>query len=103
LVYPRLSYYDCKGQSTAFPTFGIPVGPDLIVKHDTHLLGLPLFTSKDVYHAVVVIAGTGSVVVSFKERIVQHARVGGRGWMLGSKGGGYNVERETLRQILLVL
>jgi N-acetylglucosamine kinase-like BadF-type ATPase len=64
---------------------GIPVGPDLIVKRDTHLLGLPLFTSKDVNHAVVVIAGTGSVVISFKERIVEHARVGGRGWILGSK------------------
>ena len=84
---------------------GIPVGPDLIVKHDTHLLGLPIFTSEDVSHAVVVIAGTGSVVVSFKKeegRIVEHARVGGWGWMLGSEGGGYDVGRETLRQILLV-
>jgi len=79
-------------------------GPDLIVAHDTHLLAAPLRLYQDVSHAVVVIAGTGSVVVSFKEegkRIVELARVGGWGWLLGDEGGGYDVGRETLRQILL--
>jgi len=58
----------------------------------------------DVDHAVAVIAGTGSNVVSFKEegKIVELGRVGGWGWMLGDEGGGYDVGREALRQILLV-
>ena len=93
-----------KAERALAELLGVPIGPDLIVAHDTHLLAAPLSLYQDVSHAVVVIAGTGSVVVSFKEegkRIVELARVGGWGWLLGDEGGGYDVGRETLRQILL--
>ena len=84
---------------------GIPIGPDLVIANDTHLLAAPVRVHRDVNHAVAVIAGTGSNVVSFKEvegKIVELGRVGGWGWMLGDEGGGYDVGREALRQILLV-
>lgn len=84
---------------------GIPIGPALLVANDTHLLAAPLRLHPDVHQVVVVIAGTGSNVVSFKDikgKIVEVARVGGWGWILGDEGGGYDVGRETLRQILLL-
>jgi len=84
---------------------GIPVGPNLVIANDTHLLAAPVRVHQDVNHAVAVIAGTGSNVVSFKEvegKIVELGRVGGWGWILGDEGGGYDVGREALRQILLV-
>lgn len=94
-----------KAERALAELLGIPIGPNLMVAHDTHLLAAPLRLYEDVSHAVAVIAGTGSVVVSFKveeSRIVEIARVGGWGWLLGDEGGGYDVGRETLRQILLV-
>ena len=93
-----------KAEQALAELLGVSAGPDLIVAHDTHLLAAPLRLHQDVTYAVVVIAGTGSVAVSFTEegkRIVELARVGGWGWLLGDEGGGYDVGRETLRQILL--
>jgi N-acetylglucosamine kinase-like BadF-type ATPase len=84
---------------------GIPVGPDLVIANDTHLLAAPLRLRPDVKQLVAVIAGTGSIAVSFKEvdgKIAEVTRVGGWGWILGDEGGGYDVGRETLRQILLL-
>jgi len=84
---------------------GIPIGPDLLIANDTHLLAAPLRLHPDVHQVVTVIAGTGSNVVGFKEvdrKIVEVARVGGWGWILGDEGGGYDVGREALRQILLL-
>jgi N-acetylglucosamine kinase-like BadF-type ATPase len=84
---------------------GIPIGPELLIANDTHLLAAPLRLHPDVNQVVAVIAGTGSNVVSFKEvggKIVEVARVGGWGWILGDEGGGYDVGRESLRQILLL-
>lgn len=83
----------------------IPVGPDLLIANDTHLLASPLRFHPDLKQLVAVIAGTGSIVVSFKqvdERILEVARVGGWGWILGDEGGGYDVGRETIRQILFL-
>ncbi|KAF8161252.1 hypothetical protein B0H34DRAFT_700106 [Crassisporium funariophilum] len=83
---------------------GIPIGPHLVIANDTHLLAAPVRMHSDVAHAVAVIAGTGSITVSFKEvegKIVELGRVGGWGWVLGDEGGGYDVGRETLRQILM--
>ena len=83
---------------------GIPVGPDLIIANDTHLLAAPVRMYPDLTNAVAVIAGTGSIAVSFREvkgRIEELGRVGGWGWILGDEGGGFDVGRETLRQILM--
>lgn len=55
-----------------------------------------------------MIAGTGSVVVSFKKKtletggqsITQLARAGGWGFMLGDDGAGFFAGREAVRQVL---
>ncbi|PPQ88451.1 hypothetical protein CVT25_011578 [Psilocybe cyanescens] len=83
---------------------GLPLGPKLVIANDTHLLAAPIRMYPDVTHAVAVIAGTGSITVGFGEiggKIEELGRVGGWGWVLGDEGGGYDVGRETLRQILL--
>lgn len=82
----------------------IPVGPDLVVANDTHLLAAPVRMYPSINHAIAVIAGTGSITVSFKQeegRIKELGRVGGWGWILGDEGGGYDVGREALRQLLM--
>lgn len=83
---------------------GLPIGPRLAVANDTHLLAAPVRMHPDVSHAVAVIAGTGSIAVSFKETeggVEELGRIGGWGWILGDEGGGFNVGREAIRQILL--
>ncbi|KIM40254.1 hypothetical protein M413DRAFT_446433 [Hebeloma cylindrosporum] len=83
---------------------GIPIGPKLAIANDTHLLAAPVRMHSDVTSAVAVIAGTGSIAVGFREvdgKIEELGRVGGWGWVLGDEGGGYDVGRETLRQIFL--
>ncbi|KAF8897101.1 hypothetical protein CPB84DRAFT_1848025 [Gymnopilus junonius] len=83
---------------------GLPLGPKLVIANDTHLLAAPVRMYPDVSNAVAVIGGTGSIAVSFKEvggNIEEMGRVGGWGWILGDEGGGYDVGRETIRQILL--
>lgn len=83
---------------------GLPVGPRLAVANDTHLLAAPVRMYPDVSHAIAVIGGTGSIAVSFKETggaLEELGRVGGWGWILGDEGGGFNVGREAIRQILL--
>ncbi|KAI6111978.1 hypothetical protein EDD16DRAFT_1897450 [Pisolithus croceorrhizus] len=84
---------------------GIPAGPRLIVANDTHLLAAPLRLHLDIPHAITAIAGTGSCVVSFTKepsgKLVELARAGGWGWLLGDEGSGYHVGREAIRQIML--
>ncbi|EPQ56247.1 hypothetical protein GLOTRDRAFT_110721 [Gloeophyllum trabeum ATCC 11539] len=80
-------------------------GPKLSIGNDTHLLAAPLRLHPDIAHAVAVIAGTGSISVSFRQRedgtLAELGRVGGWGWMLGDEGGGFHVGREAVRQLLL--
>lgn len=83
----------------------IPKGPRLVVANDTHLLASPLHLHNDINHAVVVIAGTGSISVSFEKtpqgKLEKLGRIGGWGWVLGDEGGGYHVGREAVRQLLI--
>lgn len=82
---------------------GIPIGPNLIVANDTHLLAAPIHLFDDVSKAVCIIAGTGAIAVSFEKvngQIVECCRSGGWGWILGDEGGGYDVGREAVRHIL---
>ncbi|TRM69131.1 hypothetical protein BD626DRAFT_473043 [Schizophyllum amplum] len=84
---------------------GIPEGPRLAVANDTHLLAAPLRMHHDVGHAVAVIGGTGSIAVSFSGdasgALTELGRIGGWGWILGDEGGGYDVGREAVRQVML--
>ena len=77
----------------------------LIISNDTHLLAAPLSVLQDVRTAVVVVAGTGSIVSSFRKGPGDAlpevlARVGGWGWILGDEGGGFDVGRTALRALL---
>ncbi|KAH9048034.1 hypothetical protein EDB84DRAFT_1459016 [Lactarius hengduanensis] len=77
----------------------------LIISNDTHLLAAPLRLLPDVKTAVVVVAGTGSIVSSFREGPggalpEALARVGGWGWILGDEGGGFDVGRTAVRALL---
>ena len=77
----------------------------LIISNDTHLLAAPLRILPDVRTAVAVVAGTGSIVVSFREGTANAplealARVGGWGWILGDEGGGFDVGRTAVRALL---
>ena len=77
----------------------------LIISNDTHLLAAPLRLLQDVRTAVVVVAGTGSIVSSFHEGPGNAlpealARVGGWGWILGDEGGGFDVGRTAVRALL---
>ena len=80
------------------------------VANDTHLLAAPMTLYPDVTGAVAVVAGTGGIVVSFREALHKETgakvgleelgRCGGWGWILGDEGGGYHVGREAVRQVL---
>jgi hypothetical protein len=74
----------------------------LVIANDTHLLAAPVRLYKDVETCVTVIAGTGSIVVSFRDSggLQELGRVGGWGWLLGDEGGGFHVGREAIRKAL---
>jgi len=82
----------------------VPV-EQLIISNDTHLLAAPLHLLPDVRTAVAVVAGTGSIVTSFRTGSTEAplealARVGGWGWILGDEGGGFDVGRTAVRALL---
>jgi len=86
------------------PLLNLPSEAQLTVANDTHLLAAPLRLHPDITHAVTAIAGTGSCVVSFTQdasgSLVELARIGGWGWILGDEGGGFHVGRETVRLMM---
>ena len=102
----------CRLTTTLSPKFGIPPGNRFQVTNDANLLASPLMVHPELKSAVTVIAGTGSVVISFSRGDGQGsqvqrptpfkeiARVGGWGWILGDIGSGFEVGREALREIL---
>ncbi|PWN92893.1 hypothetical protein FA10DRAFT_9150 [Acaromyces ingoldii] len=80
--------------------------PRLIVANDTSLLASPVTdpSRPEIRSGVVVIAGTGSIVMSFKQRsdglLKVLGRVGGFGWLLGDEGSGYQVGKSAVRKVL---
>ncbi|KAI0301560.1 hypothetical protein B0F90DRAFT_1667907 [Multifurca ochricompacta] len=77
----------------------------LMISNDTDLLAAPLRILLGVRTAVAVVAGTGSIVASFREGpadapLEALARVGGWGWILGDEGGGFDVGRTAVRALL---
>ncbi|PCH38296.1 hypothetical protein WOLCODRAFT_136153 [Wolfiporia cocos MD-104 SS10] len=88
------------------------------VANDTHLLAAPMTLYPEVNGAIAAVAGTGGIVVSFREpqkdargeggetgsagsvALEELGRVGGWGWILGDEGGGFHVGREAIRQVL---
>lgn len=101
--------------------------PRLIVANDTSLLASPVIERDDglapdaIREGVVCIAGTGSIVMSFRSgqtdlnhdvsaaspasassgRLLEAVgRVGGFGWLLGDEGGGFMVGKRAVRAVL---
>jgi len=81
----------------------LPVGPKLLVGNDTQLLAAPLRIHLELSSVVTVVAGTGSIAVSFESvngELKELGRAGGWGWILGDAGGGFHVGQEAVRQVL---
>ena len=80
--------------------------PRLIVANDTSLLAAPVHDSAfpHIKTGVVTIAGTGSIVMSYKQdsegSLRTMGRVGGFGWLLGDEGSGFAVGRDAVRKVL---
>lgn len=98
----------------------------LIVANDTSLLASPVLErdpqqpADELQEGVVCIAGTGSIVMSFRSKNRAHCaqpsqqqrgdasnsllevvgRAGGFGWLLGDEAGGYMVGRKAVRTVL---
>ncbi|PVF94581.1 hypothetical protein CPB86DRAFT_876273 [Serendipita vermifera] len=82
----------------------------LVIANDAHIFSSPLLTvAESTTQAVVAIAGTGSVVISFDkvttnteggQVIRQLARAGGWGYLLGDDGSGFFAGREAVREVL---
>jgi N-acetylglucosamine kinase-like BadF-type ATPase len=75
------------------------------VANDAHLLAAPLQKHEDCDHAIVIIAGTGSICMAFglegeEKKLVEVGRAGGWGWILGDEGSGFYIGRKTVRKLL---
>ncbi|KAG8837140.1 hypothetical protein FRB91_008305 [Serendipita sp. 411] len=91
---------------------GVPLESQrLVVANDSFILCSPLLSCDEpIENAIVAIAGTGSVVVSFQRNkkslesssssIMQLARAGGWGYLLGDDGSGFFAGREAIREVL---
>lgn len=78
------------------------VGDGLVVTTDVDLL--PVASSASSEAVVVLVAGTGSIGMSFRReedgRFARTGRAGGWGYLLGDDGSGYGIGREALRLAL---
>lgn len=83
-----------------------PPGPELQVTNDIELLALPALEKHNIDSATVLIAGTGSVVMSYKKhggRLSRIHRIGGWGHVLGDDGSGFDIGRQSVRHALTAL
>ncbi|KAJ6786177.1 hypothetical protein PWT90_00739 [Aphanocladium album] len=75
----------------------------LDVTTDIDLLPMASISEENLDSAIVLVAGTGSVSMSFRKengRFVRTSRAGGWGYLLGDDGSGYGIGREALRLAL---
>ncbi|KAJ8133198.1 hypothetical protein O1611_g428 [Lasiodiplodia mahajangana] len=81
----------------------LPLGPTLRVSTDIDLLPISLASQAQLESVVVVVAGTGSVAMSYAKidgQFQRTHRVGGWGCLLGDDGSAYGIGREALRAAL---
>ncbi|OCT55071.1 putative glucokinase regulator family protein [Cladophialophora carrionii] len=86
--------------------FARPQGPGLTITNDIELLAIPAAEKHNVDSSVVLVAGTGSVAMSFqrqKGRFVRTGRSGGWGHLLGDDGSGFDIGRRAIRVALAAL
>ncbi|KAL8284005.1 hypothetical protein RQP46_005118 [Phenoliferia psychrophenolica] len=89
----------------AHEAFAIPLAEvnALRVTNDGHLLASPCSLIPHVDSAVVLVAGTGTVGISFRKdgtNLVCSGISGGWGYLLGDEGSAYAVARLAMRSIL---
>ncbi len=83
----------------------------LIVANDTSLLAAPVHdaaaSDPRLRTGVVTIAGTGSIVMAYRQEEAHGSstlrtlgRAGGFGWLLGDEGSGFAVGRDAVRKII---
>ncbi|KAK3314570.1 putative glucokinase regulator family protein [Apodospora peruviana] len=83
---------------------GLPLGPRLKITNDIDILPSAVTDRVDLDTVVVVVAGTGSVTMSYKKvngEFHRANRVGGWGYIFGDGGSAYDIGREALRGALL--
>ncbi|KAI0483475.1 putative glucokinase regulator family protein [Xylaria cf. heliscus] len=82
---------------------GLPVGPKLKITNDIDLLLASIAGQTSLDSVIVVVAGTGSIAMSYERidgQFQRTHRVGGWGHLLGDDGSGYGIGREAVRAAL---
>jgi len=84
--------------------FNLPVGTKLRITTDIDILPSSVTSQADLDSVIVVVAGTGSIAMSYAKtdegEFQRTNRVGGWGYLLGDDGSGYGIGREALRTAL---
>ena len=84
--------------------FKIPSIESFKVTDDIHAMANAIGNKTSVNSAIVLIAGTGSVAMSYQQLnggdFVRRARCGGWGHLLGDDGGGFDIGRQGIRVTL---
>lgn len=86
--------------------FRRPIGSSLKVTNDIELLATSMAQQRGYRSAIVLVAGTGSVAMSYErqeDRYVRTARSGGWGPILGDDGSGFDLGKRGLRLALTEL
>lgn len=74
------------------------IGNKVVLEHDSFIV---LYAEAEKPRGIVVISGTGSVVVGYDGD--KRIRAGGYGWLLADEGSGYWIGREALRILVKML
>lgn len=107
-VWVALAGYDRPGVANVVNArlarlFSLPIGEKLRVTNDIELHAAPAGFKSQSNSLAVLIAGTGSVAMSFHRegsKYVRTGRSGGWGHLLGDDGGGYDLGRGGIRTAL---
>lgn len=86
--------------------FKRPLGPTLKVTNDIEMLAISAAEKHQVDSAIILVAGTGSVAMSFKrekDSFTRIGRSGGWGHLLGDDGSGFDIGRQGIRLALSAL
>ncbi|KAI1811339.1 putative glucokinase regulator family protein [Poronia punctata] len=81
----------------------LPAGTKPRITTDIDILPASVTNQEEIDSAVVVVAGTGSIAMSYSKvdgEFQRTHRVGGWGYLLGDDGSGYGIGREALRAAL---
>jgi N-acetylmuramic acid 6-phosphate etherase len=81
----------------------LSLGAELKITTDIDILPTAATSETDLDSVVVVVAGTGSIAMSYAKvdgEFQRMHRVGGWGYLLGDDGSGYGIGREALRTAL---